>query len=64
MAQPGSGQPSTLLASALQLALLLLIALAMLVPLFWLVSTSLKGPAENIFTTPPALLPSEPCLEA
>ena len=64
MAQPGSGQPSTLLASALQLALLLLIALAMLVPLFWLVSTSLKGPAENIFTTPPALLPSEPSLEA
>ena len=64
MAQPGSGQPRTLLASALQLALLLLIALAMLVPLFWLVSTSLKGPAENILTTPPALLPSEPSLEA
>jgi putative chitobiose transport system permease protein len=64
MAQPGIGQPRTLLASALQLALLLLIALAMLVPLFWLVSTSLKGPAENIFTTPPALLPSEPSLEA
>ena len=64
MAQPGSGQPRTLLASALQLALLLLIALAMLVPLFWLVSTSLNGPAENIFTTPPALLPSEPSLEA
>ena len=64
MAQPASGRPRTLLASGLQLALLLLIALAMLVPLFWLVSTSLKGPAENIFTTPPALLPSQPSFEA
>ena len=53
-----------LLASALQLALLLLIALAMLVPLFWLVSTSFKGPAEDIFTMPPALLPSQPSLDA
>ena len=64
MAQLGSGRPRTLLASGLQLAVLLLIAVAMLVPLFWLVSTSLKGPAENIFTTPPALLPSQPSLEA
>ena len=53
-----------LLASALQLVLLLLIALAMLVPLFWLVSTSFKGPAEDIFTMPPALLPSQPSLDA
>jgi len=50
--------------NALQLVLLLLLALAMLVPLLWLVSTSLKGPAENIFTSPPALLPSHPSLEA
>ena len=64
MAQLGSARPRTLLTSGLQLGLLLLIAVAMLVPLFWLVSTSLKGPAENIFTTPPALLPSEPSLEA
>jgi putative chitobiose transport system permease protein len=64
MAQLGSGRPRTLLASGLQLAVLLLIAVAILVPLFWLVSTSLKGPAENIFTSPPALLPSQPSLEA
>jgi putative chitobiose transport system permease protein len=64
MRDPISGRPRTLAASALQLALLLLIAVAMLVPLFWLVSTSLKGPAEDIFTTPPALLPSQPSLEA
>ncbi|WP_398328592.1 carbohydrate ABC transporter permease [Vulcanococcus sp.] len=64
MAHPASGRPRTLLASGLQLVVLLLIAVAMLVPLFWLVSTSLKGPAENIFTTPPSLLPSQPSLEA
>ena len=50
--------------NALQLVLLVLLALAMLVPLLWLVSTSLKGPAENIFTSPPALLPSQPSVEA
>ena len=64
MAQPSSGRPRSATASALQLAVLLLIALAMLVPLLWLVSTSLKGPAEDIFTTPPALLPSQPSLDA
>ena len=52
------------LATALQLALLLLVALAMLVPLLWLVSTSLKGPAENIYSSPPALLPAQPSLAA
>ncbi|MFN9870596.1 MAG: carbohydrate ABC transporter permease [Cyanobacteriota bacterium] len=36
----------------------------MLLPLLWLVSTSLKGPAEDIFTSPPALLPAQPSLEA
>ena len=58
-----AGRPS-LTASALQLTLLLLLALAMLLPLLWLVSTSLKGPAENIFASPPALLPLQPSLEA
>ena len=51
-------------AAALQLTLLLLLALVVLLPLLWLVSTSLKGPAEDIFTTPPALLPSQPSLAA
>jgi putative chitobiose transport system permease protein len=63
-ANPRSAQPGRLWSSALQLAVLLLIALAMLVPLLWLVSTSIKGPAEDIFTTPPALLPSQPSLDA
>jgi putative chitobiose transport system permease protein len=52
------------LPTALQLVLLLLLALLTLLPLLWLVSTSLKGPTEDIFTSPPALLPSRPSLEA
>jgi putative chitobiose transport system permease protein len=46
------------------MALLLLLALLTLLPLLWLVSTSLKGPAEDIFTSPPGLLPAQPSLEA
>ena len=49
---------------ALQLTLLMLLALLVLLPLLWLVSTSLKGPSEDIFTSPPALLPSRPSLAA
>jgi putative chitobiose transport system permease protein len=30
----------------------------------WLLSTSLKGPAEDIFSSPPALLPLQPSLQA
>ena len=48
----------------LQLLLLILLALVVLVPLLWLVSTSLKGPAEDIFSSPPALLPAQPSLDA
>ena len=48
----------------LQLLLLILLAMAVLVPLLWLVSTSLKGPAEDIFTSPPSLFPIQPSLDA
>ena len=51
-------------AVALQLGILLLLALLVLLPLMWLVSTSLKGPNEDIFTSPPALLPAQPSLAA
>src|SRR6476469_515719 len=36
------------------------IALVMLLPLIWLVSTSLKSPTENIFQFPPQLWPRQP----
>ncbi len=60
--RPDPGQPT--LPTGLQLALLLLLALLTLLPLLWLVSTSLKGATEDIFTSPPALLPGRPSLEA
>ena len=50
--------------AVVQLLVLILLALVVLVPLLWLVSTSLKGPAEDIFTSPPALLPAQPSFEA
>jgi putative chitobiose transport system permease protein len=40
--------------------LLVAIALAMLFPLFWLFSTSVKSPTEDIFGFPPKLLPAQP----
>ncbi|MCP6758715.1 MAG: carbohydrate ABC transporter permease [Fischerella sp. CENA71] len=39
------------------------IALTTLFPLFWLLSTALKSQSENIFQSPPQLLPSQPTLE-
>jgi putative chitobiose transport system permease protein len=39
------------------------IAIAMLLPLIWLVSTSFKSPTENIFQVPPQLLPQQPTLQ-
>jgi putative chitobiose transport system permease protein len=39
------------------------IAIAMLIPLVWLISTSLKSPTEDIFQFPPQLLPSQPTFE-
>lgn len=41
---------------------LAVIALAMLLPLLWLVSTALKSPGENIFQFPPQWLPQQPTL--
>lgn len=38
------------------------IALGMLFPLVWLVSTALKSPTENIFGFPPPIIPSQPTL--
>lgn len=44
-------------------ALLSAIALAMLLPLLWLLSTALKAPTEDIFQFPPRLLPASPTFE-
>jgi putative chitobiose transport system permease protein len=39
------------------------IALAMLFPLLWLVSTSFKSPTEDIFQFPPQLIPNQPTIQ-
>lgn len=39
------------------------IALIMLLPLVWLVSTAFKSPSENIFQFPPQLIPAQPTLQ-
>jgi putative chitobiose transport system permease protein len=57
MAQ-SSHQPSTP-KSILTYLLLGLIAIAMLTPLLWLVSTAFKGPTEDLFTFPPQLIPQQ-----
>lgn len=43
-------------------AVLMAIAIAMLIPLVWLVSTALKSPTEDIFQFPPRLIPAQPTL--
>lgn len=43
--------------------LLSAIALVMLFPLLWLLSTAIKSPTENIFQSPPQLLPSQPTVD-
>lgn len=43
--------------------LLSAIALIMLFPLLWLLSTAFKSPTENIFQFPPQLLPQKPTLQ-
>ncbi len=44
-------------------ALLGAIAVVMLVPLVWLISTALKSPTEDIFQFPPKLWPQQPTLQ-
>ncbi|MBE9060062.1 carbohydrate ABC transporter permease [cf. Phormidesmis sp. LEGE 11477] len=39
------------------------IALTMLLPLLWLVSTAFKGPTENLFQFPPQFLPASPTFD-
>ncbi|MDB9312328.1 carbohydrate ABC transporter permease [Spirulina sp. CS-785/01] len=43
--------------------ILLILAVGMLFPLLWLISTSLKSPTEQVFGFPPQLIPQHPTLE-
>lgn len=48
---------------ALTYALLSAIAVVMLLPLLWLVSTAFKSPTENIFQFPPQFIPESPTFD-
>ena len=60
MKQIKQRQDGVLVKSIWMYGLLAAIALLMLFPLLWLLSTSLKSPTEDIFQFPPQLLPSQP----
>ncbi|MBW4443584.1 MAG: carbohydrate ABC transporter permease [Plectolyngbya sp. WJT66-NPBG17] len=49
--------------SILTYILLSAIAILMLIPLVWLVSTAFKSPTEDLFQFPPQLIPQQPTLE-
>lgn len=59
MKQINQGQDGTL-GKIWMYGILAAIAILMLFPLLWLLSTSLKSPIEDIFQFPPQLLPSQP----
>ncbi|NCJ06928.1 ABC transporter permease subunit [Synechococcales cyanobacterium C] len=47
----------------IQYLFLTAIAVVMLIPLLWLISTAFKSPTENIFQFPPQFLPQQPTLD-
>jgi putative chitobiose transport system permease protein len=49
--------------TSLWYALLILIALVTVFPFAWILLTSIKGPTDLLFSTPPQLLPHDPTLE-
>ena len=51
------------LRTALMYLLLGGIAIAMLLPLLWLVSTAFKSPSENLFQFPPQFFPETPTFD-
>lgn len=58
----GKVRSSRLLEMVITYLVLGLVAVGMLLPLVWLVSTSFKSPAENIFAFPPQWWPQSPTL--
>ncbi len=57
------GERSSWIKSTLMYLLLGGIAIAMLLPLLWMVSTAFKSPSEDIFQFPPQFIPSSPTFE-
>ncbi|MBD1908822.1 carbohydrate ABC transporter permease [Funiculus sociatus GB2-A5] len=61
--KPKSQAKSSKITTVWMYGILGAIALIMLFPLIWLISTSLKSPSENIFQFPPQLVPSQPTFQ-
>ena len=57
-----AGQWRRPLGVAARYALMLLVLVITVGPFLWQLSTSLKGPAENIFAFPPDLIPNDPTI--
>jgi putative chitobiose transport system permease protein len=55
-----SAKVENYLKNAVTYLILIIIALLILFPLFWLISTAFKSPTENLFDFPPQLLPQQP----
>jgi putative chitobiose transport system permease protein len=55
--------PRRLATTSLWYMLLILIALVTVFPFAWILLTSIKGPTDLLFSTPPQLLPHDPTLE-
>ena len=55
--------PRRLATASVWYALLILIALVTVFPFAWILLTSIKGPTDLLFSTPPQLLPHDPTFE-
>ncbi|MEU6861195.1 carbohydrate ABC transporter permease [Glycomyces sp. NPDC046736] len=61
----GAGDPTkpTMAGLILRYALLLLVFAIVIGPLLWQLSTSFKGPGEDLYSFPPSLIPQEPTFQ-
>jgi putative chitobiose transport system permease protein len=57
-------RPRAVASTGLWYVLLSVLAVITVFPFFWMLMTSLKGPLDPIFSTPPQILPSDPTLAA
>ena len=59
---PAPTAPRAVVSSGLWYIVLSLLAVITVFPFFWMLMTSLKGPADPIYSIPPQFIPSDPSL--
>jgi putative chitobiose transport system permease protein len=57
-------RPRALASSAFWYVVLIVLAVITVFPFFWMLMTSLKGPADPVYSIPPQFIPSDPSLGA